>query len=591
MKKRSVTTKLFAATSIFVLVLLGSILIGQKLFFERYYQSSKIQDLTTAVEGFSYTFAQQPADRNTAARYIGTIMNEYDASAAILDKRFQNLRLEPYYIDIKVRDKTVTIRITSDGTQSGDIPQKLNAGDIITVEGFFIDEQNQVMKPVTITKSAALAAEPNSGHSQVTGVITELLLPDQRSYNPYYQNMLVEQALREWMAQEMDSLSQLGEGQAAHMKWSDPWSGVNYMLVLERLRSGNEDMSYMFVMTSLQPVSEAVSLLTSYFIYVVPSVIMILLLLSFVFSRIVSKPLVALSQLAARMANLDFTVRTPIRSQDEFGELSRSLNILSSNLDDTLRELTNANTKLQEDMQEKARLERLRKELIANISHELKTPLGIVKGFAEGLQDNVAYDKRDSYVAHILSEVDKMNALIMDMLELSRYEAKAVRLNRSNYLIDEQVRKAVDSFDVQRSSKQLIIEFTSEEHVRVTADARRMEQVIVNLLSNAIRHAFEHSTIRIALNRISTEQYSFQIDNNGPQLSEEQLLRVWEQFYRGERSRDRKSGGTGLGLAICRHILELHGSTYGVENTKNGVSFYFTVDRSIGEVGDNNVHE
>lgn len=590
MKKRSVTTKLFAATSIFVMVLLGCILIGQKLFFERYYQSSKIQDLTTAVEGFSHTFAQQPADRNTAARFIGTIMNEHDASAAILDERFQNLRLEPYYIDIKVRDKTVTIRITSEGTQSGDIPQQLQVGDTITVDGFFIDEHNQVMKPVTIKKSA-LTTEPNSGHSQVTGVITELLLPDQRAYNPYYQNMLVEQALREWMAQEMDSLTQLGEGRAAHKQWSDPWSGVNYMLVLERLRSGNEDMSYMFVMTSLQPVSEAVSLLTSYFIYVVPGVIMILLLLSFVFSRIVSKPLVTLSQSAARMANLDFTVRTPIRTQDEFGELSQSLNILSSNLDETLRELTNANTKLQEDMQEKARLERLRKELIANISHELKTPLGIVKGFAEGLQDNVAVDKRDRYVAHILSEVDKMNALIMDMLELSRYEAKAVRLIRSNYSIDEQVRKAVDSFDVQRSDKQLIIEITSEEQVRVTADARRMEQVIVNLLSNAIRHAYEHSTIRIALYRLSAEQYCFRIDNNGPQLSEEKLLRVWEQFYRGERSRDRKSGGTGLGLAICRHILELHGSTYGVENTKDGVSFYFTVDRSIGEVGDNNEHE
>jgi|AraplaMF_Col_mLB_1032019.scaffolds.fasta_scaffold38929_1 signal transduction histidine kinase len=131
-------------------------------------------------------------------------------------------------------------------------------------------------------------------------------------------------------------------------------------------------------------------------------------------------------------------------------------------------------------------LEWLRKELIANISHELKTPLGIVKGFAEGLQDNVAYDKRDRYVAHILSEVDKMNALIMD---------------------------------------------------------------------------------------------------------KEQFQRVWEQFYRGECSKDRKSGGTGLGLAICRHILELHGSTYGVENTKDGVSFYFTVARSIGEVGDNNEHE
>lgn len=582
MKRWGVTTKLFAATFLFVFMLLGCILFGQKLFFERFYESTKIRDLTASMERYSRSLSTQPPDRTTAARYIGTIMNEHDASAAILDEQFQNLRLEPYYIDIKSRDKNITIRITSEGTRSADIPQLLQVGDSITVDGFFLDEKDTIMKPVAITKSSQAGA-PEDGHSQVTGVITDLLLPEQRSYNPFYQNMLVEQALKDWLAQEMGALSRLEEGQTVHKQWSDPWSGVNYMLVLERLRGGNPDMCYMFAITSLQPVSEAVSLLTSYFIYVVPGAIVILLLLSLIFSRMVSKPLVTLSKSAARMANLDFTVETSIHGQDEFGDLSRSLNTLSSNLDRTLRELTDANTRLQDDMREKARLEQLRKELIANISHELKTPLGIVKGFTEGLQDNVAQEKRDRYYQHILSEVDKMNALIMDMLELSRYEARAVQLKRSTYSINEQVRSVAEAFDVQVGSKQCSIVCSTQGNFRVTADTRRIDQVIVNLLSNAIRHANEHSTIRIDLQRLFTGQIFFRIENEGTQLSEEQLQRIWEQFYRGERSRDRKSGGTGLGLAICKHILELHGSAYGVENTKNGVAFYFSLDESEGD--------
>ena len=162
---------------------------------------------------------------------------------------------------------------------------------------------------------------------------------------------------------------------------------------------------YLFVMTSLQPVGEAVNILKRYFIYSGSLILLLVVLLSLIYSRIVSRPLVMLSQSAAKLAELDFSVEPAVHSKDEFGQLSRHMVAMSRKLDATLVELTITNVKLQEDVEEKKRNEELRKELVANISHELKTPLGIIKGFAEGLQDGVAEDKREQYLAHIVNEL------------------------------------------------------------------------------------------------------------------------------------------------------------------------------------------
>ncbi|WP_127591819.1 sensor histidine kinase [Paenibacillus lautus] len=271
--------------------------------------------------------------------------------------------------------------------------------------------------------------------------------------------------------------------------------------------------------------------------------------------------------------------------KDEFGELSRSMITLSQNLDEALKELTRANARLQEDVEEKLRSEQLRKELIANISHELKTPLGIVKGFAEGLQDGVADDKRERYLAFIVNETDRMNALIMDMLELSKFEVSAIRLQPRSFSLTDLIQQAADSFTRQLEDKrlQLSIHQGQDEEAIVQADSRRIEQVILNLLSNAIRHAEENSVVTIRLLRMSPGKVTTIIENAGKPISKSDMGRIWDQFYRAERSRDRKSGGTGLGLAIVKHILVLHESDYGVMNTDRGVAFYFTLNESRGE--------
>ncbi|MFC0331216.1 sensor histidine kinase [Paenibacillus sepulcri] len=531
---------------------------------------------------FAVQFEQAEAGGQQVSRLLGAFMNHNDTSTAILNDRFERTAINPYFLKLQVGSKTVTIPIPQDGMTINSIPQGMQIGDTLVVDGIFMDEADTVMQPVVIQQKNS---ELEQGLVRVKGKITDLMLPEQRSYNPLYQDSLIDDALEDWREHSEQYGSLLQNGSPVQVEWTDEWSGVSYAVLIRELPEGKSGDRYLFVMTSLQPVGEAVETLKQYFVYIAPVILILVIVLSLIYSRIVSRPLVMLSRSAARLAKLDFTAQPEIRSKDEFGDLSRDMTVLSRNLDAALKELTHANEKLQEDIEDKERSEQLRKELIANISHELKTPLGIVKGFAEGLQDGVASDKRDRYLALIVNETDRMNALILDMLELSKFEVKAVRLQPGSLSMASLVHKAADSFSGQLESKRLQVRLSQEdgEVPLVTADPRRIEQVVMNLLSNAIRHAVENSVITIDIRRTSPGKVTTVIENTGPPIAEADMGRIWDHFYRAERSRDRKSGGTGLGLAIVKHILELHESEYGAVNTSQGVAFSFTLNESRGE--------
>ncbi|MFF2093378.1 ATP-binding protein [Paenibacillus sp. NPDC058174] len=580
MRRQGVVLKLFVVTSVLILIVFSLVMLAEGVFFERFYRSSKIHGLERNMNHFAEQFKLADADKQRVSRQLGTFMNQNDASTAILNSRFERMVIAPYYLVLQAEGKTITVQLPTDGMTIEDIPRGIQTGDHLVVDGIFMDEADTIMHPVTISRESTALGQ---GLVRVEGRVTEFILPEKRSYNPMYQDGLIDDALREWQPAAEANRTLLHKNGFVQAEWRDNWSGVQYVVLIKAL---TEDGSrYLFVMASLQPVGEAVAILKQYFIYLAPIILLLVVLLSFIYSRIVSRPLVSLSRSAARLAQLDFTVQPEIHSRDEFGELSRHMVELSRNLDTALKELTQANLQLQADVEEKQRSEQLRKELVANISHELKTPLGIVKGFAEGLQDGVAGDKKDRYLALIVNETDRMNALIMDMLELSKYEVKAVRLQPRDFSLSVLIKGAAESFSGQLESKQLRILIDAEDgdELLVTADPVRIEQVVSNLLSNAIRHASENSIITVTMERTSAGAINTVIANAGPPIAEEDLERIWEQFYRAERSRDRKSGGTGLGLAIVKHIMELHESHFGVMNTKEGVAFYFTLEESRGE--------
>ncbi|MEC0306399.1 ATP-binding protein [Paenibacillus lautus] len=582
--RRSVVFKLFMVTSVMILIVFSLVMVAEGLFFERFYRTSKIHALERNMKQFELQLKELEAGERQTARLLGHFMNENDASIAMLNERFARLHINPYVLELQAEDgKNITILLPMEGMALEDIPQGIKTGDTLVVDGIFMDEIDTVMQPVVFQPTDS---EADEGLVRIRGKVTDMMLPEKRSYNPLYQDALIDDALLEWTQQPEQDLKLLQKGSPVRMSWTDKWSGVDYVVLVRSLAEEGQEDRYLFVMTSMQPVGEAVGTLKQYVIYIAPMIVVLVMVLSLIYSRMVSRPLVQLNRSAARLAKLDFSAQAEIRSKDEFGELSRSMITLSQNLDEALKELTRANARLQEDVEEKLRSEQLRKELIANISHELKTPLGIVKGFAEGLQDGVADDKRERYLAFIVNETDRMNALIMDMLELSKFEVKAIRLQPRSFSLTDLIQQAADSFTRQLEGKrlQLSIHQGQDEEAIVQADSRRIEQVILNLLSNAIRHAEENSVVTIRLLRMSPGKVTTIIENAGKPISKAEMGRIWDQFYRAERSRDRKSGGTGLGLAIVKHILVLHESDYGVMNTERGVAFYFTLNESGGDI-------
>lgn len=578
MKKKSIVRKLFIVTLTVFLGFFSIVMIAQGLFFERFYRSAKIGELERNMNRFADQF-NEASGGGRVSRLLGTFMNENNASTAILNRHFRRIAVNPYFLELRTENKTVVIRFPSEGMMANDIPSGLQLGDTLTVDGIFIDEKDRVLQPFTFQPSHPI----EEGLSRVTGQLTDIMLPEQRSYNPLYQDALIDNALKDEKLNSKLVQARMEGTWPIRMEWVDDWSGVPYTLLIRSLPDSGPEERYMAVMTSMQPVGEAVETLKRYVVFIAPMMVLLVVLLSLMYSRIVTRPFILLNRSAARLAKLDFTEPPEIHSKDEFGELSRSLVALSRNLDNALTELTDANGKLQADIDEKRRLEQLRKELIANISHELKTPLGIVKGYAEGLQDGIADEKKEQYLSYIVNETDRMNALIMDMLELSKYEVKAVQLQAKTISLRALVRKVADSFTGQMESKHLRFRMIAEsDDVLVYADAKRIGQVVINLLSNAIRHARAHSEITIRIERQSAGRITTTIENIGSPIAEEELGRIWDQFYRVERARDRMSGGTGLGLAIVKHILELHESRFGVKNTEQGVAFYFDLKEENG---------
>lgn len=587
MRRNGVVVKLFAVTSALIIIVFALVLLAEGLFFERFYRATKLGAIERNMSELAEQLRQTEPRGQQLARMIGAFMNHNDASAAILNGRLERVTVHPYFFELSVDGKTVTVLLPANGTMADSVPRGLQVGDPVTVDGIYMDEADTILHPVALQPPPS--SSPGQGLVRVQGAVTDVMLPARRSYNPFYQDSLLEDALRDWKSQTGATPTVQRQGTAERLEWADPWSGVPYAVLVRSLPANGGEDRYLFVMASMQPVGEAVAVLQRYFVYLAPVIIVLTAGLALIYSRIVSRPLIALNRTAERLAKLDFAAMPEVRSNDEFGELARHMTAMSRNLDAALAELTGANAQLREDMREKQRSERLRKELIANLSHELKTPLGIVKGFAEGLQDGVAEDKKDRYLALIVQETDRMNAIIMDMLELSRFEVKAVRLQLEDVSIARLMRSAIDSFSHQLDSKGLQVKVNvdaEDAERRVAADPARIEQVIRNLLSNAVRHAEDNSVIEARVKRTAPGRVTVSIDNAGPPIAEEDLDRIWDHFYRAERSRDRKSGGTGLGLAIVKHILELHGSEFGAANTEHGVTFFFTLNEIEGDVND-----
>ena len=237
--------------------------------------------------------------------------------------------------------------------------------------------------------------------------------------------------------------------------------------------------------------------------------------------------------------------------------------------------------KLTEDIERERRIDKMRKEFISSVSHELKTPIALIQGYAEGLKLNVNEDEenRNFYCDVIMDEAGKMNRLVKDLLDLSQIEAGYFRLEKTVFDISFLVDHVLDKYRPILLEKGLKVDVEKKENVAVNGDIVRIEQVLVNLLNNAINHVDDSKLIKITVTT-RNEKIRVSVYNSGKTIPEESLDKIWTSFYKVDKARTRAYGGTGLGLSVVRAILELHRNAFGVENHINGVTFWFEVDRA-----------
>ena len=218
--------------------------------------------------------------------------------------------------------------------------------------------------------------------------------------------------------------------------------------------------------------------------------------------------------------------------------------------------------------------EESRRQLTSNLAHELKTPLAVIRSYSEGLQERIAEEKRDRYVQVIMDETDKLDSMVLEMLDLSRLEAGRVKLNRDTFSLADMAKSTFHRLSLLAEDKGLDVTFDFKDDCVILADEIRISQVITNLASNAVKYTPEGGWIRVTGNIRNGEVY-FAVRNTSQPLHYEQLNKVWETFYRTDESRN--SQGTGLGLAIAKNIIELHGGKVHAKNIKDGVEFGFKI--------------
>ncbi|URJ37149.1 HAMP domain-containing sensor histidine kinase [Paenibacillus polymyxa] len=583
MNKRGVTFKLFIMTVVFFLCFYGMVILSQLLFFENFYQKQKIGRVESRLQSFGQSYVQEAWGSGRVSREAARFMLQNKNQLAIVTLDGKVKLDDAFHINLRKADgKIVKISLSLFMSEYGDELRaaRIQPGDTVTVEGEVLGTDGissaYLIYPSGIQKLGfknigSISDETSTDDSvRLSGTVTEIVLPDLKTWSQ--RQGLLYSALEEWFPLSQDHLEKLKNFEVLEEEWTEPWTGVRNAVIVHPVRQSTGEIDLLFTVTSLQEISETNEALRWFYLYLGIGGFALILILSLFYSRMVTRPLITLNNTAKRMAKLDFTAHTPIRQNDELGSLSYSMYTLSQNLDTALRELQEANQQLVEDMEQKQRMEAVQQDFFANASHELKTPLSIIKGFAEGLQDGVSAGKQDHYMKVIVEEADKMERLVKDMLDHAKLESGTLKLRKTTFILSELVEEVVDKLFHLLKEKQLEVVIIPANELPIHADIGWMEQVIINFVVNAIRHAEEGSSITIRIEG-SGEVNTFSIENKGETIPDDQLELIWNRFYRAELSRSRQTGGTGLGLSIVKRILDLHEFRYMAENTKDGVRF------------------
>ncbi|MGY1464500.1 sensor histidine kinase [Bacillus toyonensis] len=609
--RKGIVLKLFTLTTALCMLILATIFIGQTIFFKQYYANRKVEDIKVNLNSFEKNYLNYAGNAEGIQKLEQDFFRENNTWITTLDQNGNLKHVDDFYfevtidrreqksfgqqifkiplynlvnieeIDNKSSDQFLgqTMHVSGVKQEDSFIPfsftlskQNLNGSNKPLEKAFQekvkLDEEKKRAAGEQFVKEKKPAVQEEAAQElgfYIGGRVTKVQLPDVKGpVNPIYKNSIFLDNIKDFQTDLLLKESNKIRYTIETMDFEK--NDIKYKLLIKPIKEKDGSVAYIYAMASLQPVDEAVQMVQDYYIYIIAFVVVLVFLASFYYSKQIAKPLLKINDTTKKIAHLDFTEKIPITSKDEIGDLSKNINTLSNKLHSHIGQL-------EQDIEKERKLEKTRKEFISGVSHELKTPLSIMKSCISILKDGVAEHKKEYYFQAMEREVDKMDTLILDMLELAKFESGTYKMKMDSFYIDTVIEDICEHLSVEIEKKELRVH-KNIGPFEVVANQGRIEQVIVNFITNAIRYTPNKEDIIISTidekNRIKVC-----IENKGTHIEEEQLDKIWDRFYRVDAARHRSQGGTGLGLAISKNILELHEAEYGVKNTEDGVLFYF----------------
>ncbi|EEN00814.1 hypothetical protein bthur0014_44890 [Bacillus thuringiensis IBL 4222] len=593
------------------MLILATIFIGQTIFFKQYYANRKVEDIKVNLNSFEKNYLNYTGNAEGIQKLEQDFFRENNTWITTLDQNGNLKHVDDFYfevtidrrqqksfgqqlfkiplynlvnieeIDNKSLEQFLGQEIYFSGVRKEDsfIPfsfslskQNLSGSNKPLEKAFQekikLDEEKKRAAGEQLAKEKKPAVQEEAAQElgvYIGGRVTKVQLPDVNGpVNPIYKNSIFLDNIKGFQTDLL--LKESNKIRYTTQTIDYEKNDIKYKLLVKPIKEKDGSVAYIYAMASLQPVDEAVQMVQDYYIYIIAFVVVLIFLASFYYSKQIAKPLLKINDTTKKIAHLDFTEKIPITSKDEIGDLSKNINILSNKLNSHIGQL-------EQDIEKERKLENTRKEFISGVSHELKTPLSIMKSCISILKDGVAEHKKEYYFQAMEREVDKMDTLILDMLELAKFESGTYKMKKSSFYIDTVIEDICEHLSVEIEKKELHVH-KNIRSFEVIANQGRIEQVIVNFITNAIRYTPNKEDIIISTID-DKDRIKVCIENKGTHIEEEQLDKIWDRFYRVDAARQRSQGGTGLGLAISKNILELHDAEYGVKNTGDGVLFYF----------------
>ncbi len=613
MKKGKIANKLFFLISISLALLLGLQMIFQSLYLDQYYLRTKKERIAKKLVKISKEISEIPLEEinkqllkfseeiggatgiidlygatlygfNTQRSFIEVKTKEDEvykvyfegilaqgeeipylkegAEVKITGTERDNENVKELYpseIEIKVGEESYTVRALESVVRSSQIALTMEAQQSLNnING---DEEKK--EPASLIYEAIEVPTPTI----IEGVIGTIYIPGESTYgNAYRENTLIQETNQFIYEQIINNQSLIAYQPIIYEKL-DTYIGVNNIIGV--IPTFLKDMPVLLTsMVSLQGIKESTEIMNQYVLISFVIILIIALIGAYWYSKKLTKPLVELRNVTTAIAQLDFNKYCEVRSEDEIGELAYNINQMSHKLEESLNAL-------KKDIELKEYLEVQRKQLIADVSHELKTPLTVMKGICYGVIDGIYSSEDTKNFEALLGQINQMSDLVHELLEVSRLEAD-VALEQEVFVLSDLVFKVHKSFKTLIGEKKLQVILNLQEHF-VLGDRKKIERVIRNLYNNAIFYTPCGESIELSIEKIKS-RVCFKIMNQGVSIPSDLQEKIWNPFYCIDQSRNKKLGGSGLGLYMVKCILEKHYSHYGMRSDSNSVTFWFDLE-------------